>query len=320
MPTHNPAIYPMRLVSELTGLRSDTIRAWERRYNAIQPQRTAGNTRKFSDDDVRRLTLLRQLTDFGLSIGTVAALDMRQLEQLVERVVSGHSGRAEGMGTVAPSSEEVIRSFLDSLARFDTQAASAGLRAALTRLGASRFVHAVVIPLVQALHGPEGDEALTTAQRNVAQRQLQTLLSGLFPPREDAQASTRMLLVAPPGHDVELAMGVCGILAQLHSIQVLNLGGGLPWQEVEGVAEDIQPEVMVVSLRGALGAASRDALRDLVHSLKGRVGVWVFSHGGLVPALDHAMLIGAYDEFDAALSTLAPAPRDRQSVSSSSLA
>lgn len=85
MPTRNLAIYPMGVVSQLTGLRSDTIRAWERRYNAIQPQRTPGNTRKFSEEDVRRLNLLRELTALGLRIGTVAALDMQQLEALADR-------------------------------------------------------------------------------------------------------------------------------------------------------------------------------------------------------------------------------------------
>ncbi len=307
-------------MSELTGLRSDTIRAWERRYNAIQPQRTAGNTRKFSDEDIRRLTLLRQLTDFGLSIGTVAPLDMRQLEQLVDRVVSGKGGRAEGVGTVAVSAEGVIRSFLDALGRFDTQAALAGLRAVLTRLGASRFVHAVVIPLVQALHGHEGAGALTTAQRNMAQRQLQNLLSGLFPARDDAQASARMVLVAPAGHDVELAMGVCGIMAQLHSIRVLNLGAGLPWNEVRAAAEDIQPEVMVVSLRGALGADSRRALKSVLGGLRGRVAVWVFCHQGPATGLDEAVLIGGFDEFEASLAALRPPPRVAQSSSSKSLA
>jgi len=319
MPTHNPAIYPIRLVSELTGLRSDTIRAWERRYNAIQPQRTAGNTRKFSDDDVRRLTLLRQLTDFGLSIGTVASLDMRQLEQLVERVLSGQGSRAEGVGSVAVSADGVIHEFLESLARFDTQAALAGLRAALTRLGTSRFVHSIVIPLVQALHEHEGAVALTTAQRNVAQRHLLNLLSGLFPAREDPRSSTRMLFVAPTGHDAELAMGVCGIMAQLHSIRVLNLGAGLPWKEVRGAAEDIKPEVMVVSLRGDLAPTSRCELQELVLSLRARVKVWVFYHGGPATGVDEALVIGGFDEFDAALSALAPARGVGQSASSSSL-
>ncbi|CAN0594802.1 unnamed protein product, partial [Laminaria digitata] len=111
-----------------------------------------------------------------------------------------------------------------------------------------------------------------------------------------------MLLVAPAGHDVELAMGVCGIMAQLHSIQVLNLGAGLPWKEVRGAAEDIQPEVMVVNLRGELTAASHKALQDVLQSLEGRVKVWVFCHDDRATGLDEAVLIRGFDEFDASLS------------------
>ena len=39
MDAMHTAVYPMRLVTKLTGLTSDTIRAWERRYKAIEPER-----------------------------------------------------------------------------------------------------------------------------------------------------------------------------------------------------------------------------------------------------------------------------------------
>ena len=37
----SPALYPIRTLSSLTGVNSVTLRAWERRYNLIRPQRTA---------------------------------------------------------------------------------------------------------------------------------------------------------------------------------------------------------------------------------------------------------------------------------------
>ena len=51
--------HPIQVVSRRTGLSQDVIRVWERRYHAVTPERSPTNRRLYSDDDVRRLALLR---------------------------------------------------------------------------------------------------------------------------------------------------------------------------------------------------------------------------------------------------------------------
>ena len=53
--------YRIGTVVQLTGLTSDTIRAWERRYGCISPSRTPGGTRVYSDEDVARLHLRHEI-------------------------------------------------------------------------------------------------------------------------------------------------------------------------------------------------------------------------------------------------------------------
>lgn len=66
--------YRIGTVSKLTGVDPHTIRAWERRYQAIVPRRTDGGTRLYGDGDVYRLRLLKAVTDAGDAIGVVANL------------------------------------------------------------------------------------------------------------------------------------------------------------------------------------------------------------------------------------------------------
>ncbi|MCB9603170.1 MAG: MerR family transcriptional regulator [Sandaracinus sp.] len=66
--------YRIGTVSKLTGVDPHTIRAWERRYQAIVPRRTDGGTRLYGDADVHRLRLLKAVTDAGDAIGVVANL------------------------------------------------------------------------------------------------------------------------------------------------------------------------------------------------------------------------------------------------------
>ncbi len=76
--------YKIGAVSRITGIGSETLRAWERRYKAVVPLRTTSGDRNYSRDDVAKLLLLKSLVDAGISIGTIAELDAEQLKARVE--------------------------------------------------------------------------------------------------------------------------------------------------------------------------------------------------------------------------------------------
>ncbi len=65
-----------------------TLRVWERRYRVTAPARTVSGQRLYSAADVRRLALLKQLNDLGHAIGSIASLDLGQLQS----VASTHAG------------------------------------------------------------------------------------------------------------------------------------------------------------------------------------------------------------------------------------
>nr|WP_179712022.1 MerR family transcriptional regulator [Paraburkholderia bryophila] len=62
-----------------------TLRIWERRYGVIGPAKTASGQRLYTEDDVRRLTLIKMLVSRGHAIGAIARLDREQLQFLASR-------------------------------------------------------------------------------------------------------------------------------------------------------------------------------------------------------------------------------------------
>ncbi len=78
------AHYRIGAVSNMTGLTTDTIRAWEKRYQAVSPERTPGGGRSYSDEDVQRLQLLGMLTELGHSIGSLARLSDETLRRRLQ--------------------------------------------------------------------------------------------------------------------------------------------------------------------------------------------------------------------------------------------
>ena len=81
-----PQTFRIGAVSRLTGVKTDLIRMWERRYNVVTPLRTEGGSRLYTQQDIARLALIKQLVDSGDAIGTVASLDINALEKRVDTI------------------------------------------------------------------------------------------------------------------------------------------------------------------------------------------------------------------------------------------
>ena len=101
-------------VSELTGLKPETIRVWERRYHAVKPRRSEGGTRLFTESDVVRLRMLRALCDLDFSIGAVAYLDdealRRKLALQVTRRRQAHESHGIRVAILHPNLAERLGS------------------------------------------------------------------------------------------------------------------------------------------------------------------------------------------------------------------
>lgn len=70
-------------MASLSGVPVPTLRVWEARYGAFSPAKSQGRHRLYSDSDVLRAGLLRQLTESGHAISTIAHLDATALGDLL---------------------------------------------------------------------------------------------------------------------------------------------------------------------------------------------------------------------------------------------
>ena len=80
----------IKVVARRTGLSAHVIRIWEKRYGAVEPERTDTNRRLYSREQIERLALLRELTQAGQSIGHVAKLPTPKLRQLAAELVGAN--------------------------------------------------------------------------------------------------------------------------------------------------------------------------------------------------------------------------------------
>ncbi len=86
-PQRERAVYIISVAAELAGVHPQTLRMYERR-GLLQPQRTSGNTRRYSERDIERIRAIQELTQLsGISLaGVKLFIEMReQLDEMQRR-------------------------------------------------------------------------------------------------------------------------------------------------------------------------------------------------------------------------------------------
>ena len=80
MPTRRTrAVYVISVAAELAGMHPQTLRIYERK-GLLEPSRTPGGSRRYSDDDISMLRRIAELTEQGLNLAGVKRVLEREAE------------------------------------------------------------------------------------------------------------------------------------------------------------------------------------------------------------------------------------------------
>lgn len=80
------AVYSIRDLEKLSGIKAHTIRIWEQRYDIIQPQRTKTNIRYYQDEDLKFLLNIALLNKNGIKISKIAKMTKEEVAEKVAAI------------------------------------------------------------------------------------------------------------------------------------------------------------------------------------------------------------------------------------------
>lgn len=84
-------LYPIRTVAQLTNVNPITLRAWERRYKLLRPIRTPAGHRLYSDEDIRRIREILDLSEQGIGLAQIAAILANRTTSALSRSITAPS-------------------------------------------------------------------------------------------------------------------------------------------------------------------------------------------------------------------------------------
>lgn len=241
------ALHPIQMAARLTGLSTHVLRIWEQRYHAVEPKRTPTNHRLYSQDDIERLTLLREVTRAGHNISQVAKLSTHKLRSLTAH--GPDSKRRKPRPTAAATEPEELREqCLASMRSLDGRAFDDTLKRATTLLGAHGVLHRVVAPLTQTLGDLWREGHITAAHEHFATGHLRAFLAHLAKPYGGCEGAPVLVVSTPAGQLHELGALLAGAWAANLGWQVISLGASLPAAEIAGAARQKRARAVALSL------------------------------------------------------------------------
>ncbi len=227
-------------LSRRTGVPADTLRKWEQRYGVLQPERTEGGQRRYSELDVARVEWLRERLSEGFRISEAARL-----------LGAGATG--------APKSPaELRRAVFDAVARADVDALGGLLDQVFTVLALEQALLRVVEPVLQRVGDAWASGELSVAQEHLVTAAIRARLERLL---ADARGDVRgvAVLACVPGEQHELGLLMLGTLLRADGWQVAYLGADAPLEDALDLAEQLDATLLCLSvtMRDHIGDLSR---------------------------------------------------------------
>ena len=250
----------------MTGLSVDTLRAWERRYEAVIPTRN-NRGRLYSDVNVARLKQLAELVGRGHAIGTIAGLSDAELGVLLVGA-EAHSARRSEPAAVAKL--EALASAID---RYDLDAFETVLNRHAAVLPPRELIFVVILPILREVGRRWEAGKLRPAQEHFVSGIVRSVLGSLVRATGRPDASPKVVFATPAGERHELGLLCAALLAASAGYGVVYLGPDLPAGDVAHAAATTGAQVVIMSATTP-GAVTRGEARNLARLPPG-VELWV---------------------------------------------
>jgi len=241
--TSQPIGHGIAVVARRTGISQLLLRAWERRYGAVEPRRTPTGRRFYSDQDIAKLRLLRQLTDAGHRIGDVAHLSVARLEELAKDLPTPAAPAPRN----APP-DDLLGAALDAIAGMDSRRLQAILQQSAVALSRPVLRRDLIEPLLAEIGERWQDGRFRVAHEHMATHIVRTFLSNLRPQRDDAVGAPLMVAATPSGHRHELGALLATSQAEEAGWNVSFLGADIPAEEIAALALQKGARLVLLSL------------------------------------------------------------------------
>lgn len=236
--------HSIKFAARKTGLSPHVIRVWEKRYDAVSPDRTDTNRRRYTDTEIERLTLLRAATLAGHSIGDVARLPTEKLRELIPNTPAVTILTRGDDLAVATMIADAVTAVLEH----NTVKLEEILSRAAVHLGNHGLLERMIGPLAVRIGELWQNGTITAAHEHFASAVIRNFLIRHSKPYAMSGATPTIVVATPAGQIHELGAVMAAAAANDLGWRVIYLGTSLPALEIAGAVLRNQARALALSI------------------------------------------------------------------------
>lgn len=215
-------MYPIAVVARRAGLSPEVLRAWERRYTGIAPERDSSGRRVYSPELLTRITQISRLLDQGYRISDVVSLPASDLAELLRDQAPRPGKKTDDSFFTThrtwQEDTEAVQDAVKAVKTCDIAALQSASEQALLRLGHLDLTDGYVFPVMKLLKQHRREGTCEEYHLSFARSALRAFISGFLVTNArtvDEETPRRALIASPPGYPSDL--GAIGSAVHVHA-------------------------------------------------------------------------------------------------------
>jgi DNA-binding transcriptional MerR regulator len=257
--------YSISDLEQLSGISVHNIRIWERRYNALQPSRSGGNTRFYDDSQLKRLLNIAGLYFSGHKISKACAMSKEETESFLQQEINATVSRENQY-------EYFISQIISNAMSYEEQEVNQLITQSFERNGILNTYKFVMYPLLVRLGLMWRQDSLCPSQEHflssVFRQKLYAAIDYCPPPKQGAQ---KWLLFLPEDEDHDIGLLLASYLLRAAGKQVIYLGAKVPLFALKNtIASTGQEKLLFFMTRVRPVTDAQKYLSDITEHFPGR--------------------------------------------------
>jgi len=233
--------YSISDLEQLSGIQSHTIRIWEQRYNALNPHRSAGNTRYYDEKQLLRLLNIVSISKQGLKISKICSLSDEAIHQLIEQEITS---------TISDNLdyEFYISKLLNYGIVYDELNFNRLLNQCFVKYDVSISYQFIIYPLLVRLGLMWRKDSICAAQEHFLTHLIRQKLFVAIENLPIVKTNQTWLLFLPQEEEHEMGLLYANYVLRRLKQKVIYLGAKVPLQSVDQVIQSNQIHHMLIFL------------------------------------------------------------------------
>jgi len=248
------AVYSISDLEKLSGIKAHTIRAWEQRYDIIQPHRTKTNIRYYKDEDLKLLLNIALLNKNGIRISRIAKMSPEEMAEKVAAISEINFEYGTQLDALTLSMIEMDEYKFDRI-----------LSTNIEQLGFERTMLEVVYPFLEKLSLLWLTGSINPVQENfmsyLIRQKIIVAIDNEPLPAEQPQPPS-FLLYLPEGERQELSVLFMYYLLKVRKYRVLYIGQDVTPADIRDAYMIHQPDYLFTMITESFGNQSVQAYID----------------------------------------------------------